>query len=65
MGANLTRFITETRSLGAYPVLITSLSRRNFVKDTDVILDTLGPWADGSFTHTPTIISLQLETVCV
>lgn len=47
MGANLTRFVSETRALGAYPVLITSLSRRTFVNDTDVISDTLGPWAEG------------------
>lgn len=47
MGANLTAFIAETRSLGAYPVLVTPLSRRTFVNDTDVILDTLGPWANG------------------
>jgi hypothetical protein len=47
MGANLTRLISETRALGAYPVLITSVSRRNFVNDTNIILDKLGPWAEG------------------
>jgi hypothetical protein len=47
MGANLTTFIKETRKLGAYPVLITSVSRRNFVDQTDIIKDTLGPWANG------------------
>ncbi|KAL7413554.1 SGNH hydrolase-type esterase domain-containing protein [Mrakia frigida] len=60
MGANLTRFIAETRSLGAYPVLITSVSRRSFVGETDVIKDTLGPWADettrvGATTKTPVL----------
>lgn len=47
MGANLTTFIKETRKLGAYPVLITSVSRRNFVNQTNTIIDTLGPWANG------------------
>ena len=46
MGANLTAMVKELRALGAEPVLVTSLTRRNF-NDDGTVADTLGPWANG------------------
>jgi uncharacterized phosphosugar-binding protein len=45
MGANLTEMVKEIRSLGAEPILITSLTRRGF-NSTGQVQDTLQPWAD-------------------
>lgn len=42
--ANLSRYVTETRAVGAKPILVTPLTRRQF-KDGKV-LNTLIPWAD-------------------
>ncbi|KAH6912134.1 SGNH hydrolase [Coprinopsis sp. MPI-PUGE-AT-0042] len=44
MGMNLTAMVKQVRSLGAEPVLVTSLTRRSF--KNGVVSDTLGPWAD-------------------
>jgi len=44
MGANLTAMVKQVRSLGAEPVLVTSLTRRTFNSD-GTISDALGPWA--------------------
>jgi len=57
MGANLTEMVVEIRGLGAEPVLVTSLTRRNFNSD-GTIADTLGPWADGKYTP-------ELMSVCL
>ena len=45
MGANLTVMVEELKALGAEPVLVTSLTRRNFHSDGSID-DILGPWAD-------------------
>jgi lysophospholipase L1-like esterase len=42
--ANLRRYVTEARAAGAVPVLVTPLTRRQFVNG--VLQDDLGPWAD-------------------
>lgn len=44
MGANLTAMVKQIRSLGAEPVLVTSLTRRTF-NSNGTISDALGPWA--------------------
>lgn len=46
MGANLTKMVQQVRALGGEPVLVTSLTRRNFNADGTVD-DALGPWANG------------------
>ncbi|KAG8715436.1 hypothetical protein FRC08_010584 [Ceratobasidium sp. 394] len=46
MGANLGKFIGEIRGVGAEPILITSLTRRNFNADNETLNDTLGPWVN-------------------
>ncbi len=43
---NLTRFIQEARSIGAKPILVTSLARRTF--DNGKIRGELKPWADAA-----------------
>lgn len=47
MAANLTRFVSDIRGLGAHPILLTPLSRRGFKNNTMIINDTLGPWGKG------------------
>lgn len=49
MGANLETFVDEVRAVGAEPILITSLTRRNFNADNTTLNDTLEPWANGKF----------------
>jgi len=46
MGANLTFMVREIRASGGEPVLVTSLTMRNFLANGTVD-DVLGPWADG------------------
>ncbi|CAE6462254.1 unnamed protein product [Rhizoctonia solani] len=48
MGANLATFVDEVRAVGAEPILITSLTRRNFNVDNVTLNDTLGPWANAT-----------------
>ncbi|CDZ98794.1 SGNH hydrolase-type esterase domain [Phaffia rhodozyma] len=48
MAANLTSFVHQLNNLGANPVLVTALSRRNFNNATGLIADTLGPWANAT-----------------
>ncbi|KAL0067124.1 hypothetical protein AAF712_005911 [Marasmius tenuissimus] len=45
MGANLATMVQELKALGAEPVLVTSLTRRNFHSDGSID-DILGPWAN-------------------
>ena len=45
MGANLTDMVHELRDIGAHPILVTSLTRRNFNAD-GTIQDLLKDWAD-------------------
>ncbi|KAK7047641.1 hypothetical protein VNI00_006409 [Paramarasmius palmivorus] len=45
MGQNLTVMVQQLRDLGAEPILVTSLTRRNFFSN-GTIDDILGPWAD-------------------
>ena len=47
MGANLTVMVDQIRASGGVPVLVTSLTRRNFFANGSVN-DALGPWADGA-----------------
>jgi hypothetical protein len=59
MAANLTSFVSTINSLGAHPILLTALSRRNYGSDGK-IQDTLQPWADateqvGKETNTPVL----------
>ncbi|KAG7089588.1 hypothetical protein E1B28_011255 [Marasmius oreades] len=56
MGANLTVMVQEVRGLGAVPILVTSLTRRNFHSDGSID-DILGPWADETI-----LISQQQRT---
>lgn len=59
MAANLTWMANEIKELGGHPVLITSLTRRNFVNGTDTIKDALADWAEGtSSRHGPQPFSL-------
>ncbi|MDR3723478.1 MAG: rhamnogalacturonan acetylesterase [Terracidiphilus sp.] len=44
--ANLRRYIAEARAIGAHPILVTSLSRRNY-KDGQ-LNDTLAPYAEAT-----------------
>lgn len=46
MGKNLTSMIAQVRAAKGEPVLITSLTRRNFFSN-GTVNDILGPWADG------------------
>jgi hypothetical protein len=46
MGANLTFMVGQIRAAGGEPVLVTSLTRRNFFAN-GTVNDTLGPWANG------------------
>jgi len=44
---NMARYVDEVRALGAQPILVTSLVRRNFDPEhPEKIKCTLGPWAD-------------------
>ena len=45
MGTNLTQMVQAIRAIGGEPILVTSLTRRNFF-DNGTIDDALGPWAD-------------------
>jgi len=56
MGANLTKMVQQVRALGGEPVLVTSLTRRNFNADGTVD-DALGPWANETI-----LISQQQKT---
>lgn len=58
MGKNLTTMVRQIRSLGAEPVLVTSLTRRSF-NSNGTVADTLGPWADGEFV--PKVIPISWE----
>ncbi len=44
--ANLTRYVSEVRAAGAVPVLVTPLTRRQFVGGK--LADALAPWADSA-----------------
>ncbi|TDL25647.1 SGNH hydrolase [Rickenella mellea] len=56
MGANLTIMVNAIRAIKGEPVLVTSLSRRNFFPN-GTINDALGPWADETI-----LISQQEKT---
>ncbi|KAF5362865.1 hypothetical protein D9758_007023 [Tetrapyrgos nigripes] len=56
MGQNLTMMVQQIRALKAEPVLVTSLTRRDFNND-GTINDSLGPWADQTI-----LISQQQNT---
>jgi hypothetical protein len=47
MAANLTQFVSDIRSVGGHPILLTPLSRRGFNNGSMTINNSLGPWADG------------------
>lgn len=44
--ANLRRYVTDARAAGAVPILVTPLTRRNFVDGK--LVDTLGPYAEAA-----------------
>lgn len=44
--ANLKRYVAEARALGAVPVLVTPLTRRQFQNGR--LIDDLGPWAEAT-----------------
>ncbi|HWA85016.1 MAG TPA: pectinesterase family protein [Opitutus sp.] len=45
--ANMARYVDEVRAIGAEPILVTSLTRRNFAKDgSGKLADTLGPYVE-------------------
>jgi lysophospholipase L1-like esterase len=44
--ANLARYIDEARSIGAQPVLVTSIVRRNFTPDGKIVRDSLAPYVE-------------------
>ena len=45
--ANLARYVDEVRAIGAEPILVTPLTRRNFSPDgRGRLADTLGPWVE-------------------
>jgi len=45
--ANMARYVDDVRAIGAQPILVTSLTRRNFAKDgSGKLADTLGPYAE-------------------
>jgi pectinesterase len=46
--ANLARYVTEARDAGLQPVLLTSLTRRQFDPTTHRLHDTLGPYAQAT-----------------
>ncbi|KAJ9123110.1 hypothetical protein QFC22_001300 [Naganishia vaughanmartiniae] len=48
MAANLTQFVSDIRSVGGHPILLTPLSRRGFNNDSTTINNSLGPWADAT-----------------
>ena len=57
---NLARYIDEARAIGAHPVLVTSIVRRNFAPDGKIQVDSLAPYAEAARivaadTHTPLI----------
>ncbi|KAJ9090916.1 hypothetical protein QFC19_009341 [Naganishia cerealis] len=49
MAANLTQFVSDIRSIGGHPILLTPLSRRGFKSDNVTINNTLGPWSDVNY----------------
>ena len=50
MGRNLTTIVKAIRAVGGEPVLVTSLTRRNFRAD-GTINDALADWAAGNGPH--------------
>lgn len=44
---NLARYVAEARSVGAQPVLVTSLTRRNFNSEGKIVPERLEPMTDG------------------
>ncbi|CAG2082556.1 rhamnogalacturonan acetylesterase [Xanthomonas euroxanthea] len=44
--ANLRRYVAEARAVGAIPVLVTPLTRRQFARGQ--LVDDLGPWAEAT-----------------
>jgi lysophospholipase L1-like esterase len=54
--ANLVRFINDSRSRGAFPVLLTSIMRRNF-NEKGVLVDT-----HGSYPEVMRSVALEMET---
>ena len=45
---NLTRYIDEARGIGAIPVLVTSIVRRNFTTDGKIVRDSLVPYVQAA-----------------
>jgi hypothetical protein len=69
MGTNLARFVDEVRAVGAEPILVTSLTRRNFNSDNVTLNDTLGPWANGKPSLASMVYAIQMfdfpETILI
>jgi lysophospholipase L1-like esterase len=43
---NMARYVDEARAIGAEPVLVTSIVRRNFTADGKIIVDSLAPYVE-------------------
>jgi lysophospholipase L1-like esterase len=41
---NMSRYVDEARAIGAQPVLVTSIVRRNFTPDGKIVVDSLAPY---------------------
>lgn len=48
--ANLVRYIDEARAIGAQPILVTSIVRRNFTEDGRIKADSLVPYVEATRT---------------
>ena len=44
--ANMLRYADEARAAGAVPVFVTSIVRRNFTRDGNLVVDSLAPYVD-------------------
>ncbi|HLK70029.1 MAG TPA: rhamnogalacturonan acetylesterase [Bryobacteraceae bacterium] len=43
---NLSRYLEEARSVGAQPILVTSIVRRNFTPEGQIVVDSLSPYVE-------------------
>ncbi len=58
---NLTRYIAEARQIGAQPVLVTSLTRRNFNAQGKILPEHLEPMTDSQAKSTPDFLEGYVE----
>ena len=58
---NLTRFVAEARAIGARPVLVTSLTRRNFNAEGKIVPSHLEPMTDSKGKTSPDYLNDYVE----